>query len=620
MRNPGTKPLKAGAAVGYKFGNRDHRPSDMFQTRFNRFGKYSFGDNFAQRDGKLIYYFDQKPARQWSTEGNIYSKGNFNVLERWRVSSLVEYAFELAPGEARSFTFKFPQDPVPPESDLLTKLNLADYVSFLNKMTKFWAIEITRGMTINLAEPKVMNASRAARVHNIMTQEYPAANEVLQAVNRFQYNRFWLRDGSFFATMYALWWHTDTSQKLLRHFLRYQDKTGNFLSQKGQLDGFGESLWAFGEYLKLTGDKTFAAELLPHVKAAMGWFEKTIEKDEYGLMPATSALDNEFIIGRYTGHNLWALAGAIEVAKAAGDEKSAQDFALLRDKFAKNLRVRIGEAAARNHGRIPPGMDVPGGIDWGNLFEVFPANFMSPDDPLVTNTFSYYRKHHFQEGISTYRASMHHYITERVTEMSVRQGRQEEALGDLYSMLLHTGSCHQGFEFEMYPWSNRDYCPEAPGGQFCNFPPHGWYAALFNILLRNMLVREQDNDLHLMSVTSPEWLRPGDEINVYRAPTYFGTVSYKAAAGPTALKLTITSEFRNPPGRIVVHFPFFAEVSQVVADGVKVEFQPGQVALPAATSQVEISWRLKPAPHYSYQSYVKDYRREYEERYNLQYK
>lgn len=619
--NPGSKSAKAGLAIGSKFGTRDHRPPGMRQGKFNPLWSYSMTDKYAERSGNLIYYFDEPPARKWSMQGAKYSKGRFKVFESWRVNSIAEYEFELAPGESKSLQFKFPQKPAPADAWLLQKMAAADFAAYLNKMAVFWALQVNSGMTINLSEKKVVNASRAALVHNIMSQDYPSDNEILQTVNRFQYNRFWLRDGAFFARMYAVWGHLETSQNLLRHFLRYQDPSGNFISQKGQLDGFGQSLWAFGEYIKVTGDRGFAEEILPAVKKSVKWFAEATAKDEYGLMPPTTAMDNEWIVGRYTGHNFWALAGidgAIAVARSAGDESAAGDFEKLRKKFADNLYQRVHEAAKMNKGRIPPGMDVPDGVDWGNLFEVYPSDFMSPDDPLVVNIFDHYRKHHFKEGVATYHQSMHHYVTERLSEMSIRQGRQEEALSDLYSMLMHTGSCHQGFEWSMFPWSNRDYCFEAPGIQSCNFPPHGWYAALYNTLLRNMLVREQGDELHLLSVVSPEWVGNGDELSVSRAPTYFGAVSFSAVSGPLALKLSLNPDFENPPKTIVVHFPFFAKVSQVTADGNKVDFNADGVRLEPGVKSVEISWRLNPEPKYSYQSFVDEYRREYAEKFHAQ--
>jgi len=622
VKNPGANKAKAGLAIGYKFGSRDHRPPKMKQKKFNPFWAYSFGPNYALRAKKLIYYFDQAPARKQAIDLGAEAGGKFNVLENWRSGSIVEYEFELQPGEQRSFTFKFPHYPQDPTPELLAKLAGADFVVYQDQLKNFWTKTINQGMSISLAEPKVLNASRAALAHNIMSQDYPTENEIKQTVNRFQYNSFWLRDGAFHARMYTIWGRLEDAKKLLRHFLKYQDSSGNFLSQKGQLDGFGQSLWAFGEYVKISGDRDFAEEILPAVKKSISWFEKATSEDEYGLMPPTSAMDNEWIIGRYTGHNLWALAGldgAIAVAKSGGDEKSAEDFQTLRKKFADNLYLRISEASQRRSGRIPPGMDVPSGIDWGNLFEVYPENFLLPDHPLVVKTFDYYREHKMKEGIATYRTAMHHYVTERVAEMMIRQGKQEEALSDFYSMLIHTGSCHQGFEWTMFPYSDRDYCAETPLGQSCNFPPHGWYAAMYNTLLRNMLIREWEGELHLLSVLSPEWVKPGDEILVNNAPTYFGRLSLKANSETDRLRVAINADFNNPPENIVIHFPFFAQVSKVVVDGKAVEFRSDRVSLKPGVRNIEIFWQIKPAEKYSYRNFVQAYRESYEKRYRIQY-
>jgi len=622
VKNPGKDKAKAGLAVGYKFGERDHRAPGMKQGKFNPFWTYSFGNNYAKRKDKLIYYFDEAPSARWSIDVGGEARGKFFVLEKWRISSMVEYEFELLPGEERSFSFKFPHYPQKDDAENIVKLGSADYDFYLEQLKNFWSKELNKGMSIYVAEPKVVNASKAALIHNIMSQDYPNEDEIKQSVNRFQYNAFWLRDGAFHARMYALLGRLDDSRKLLRHFLKYQDKSGNFLSQKGQLDGFGQSLWAFGEYVKISDDKKFAGEVLPAVKKAIDWFEKVTSEDEYGLMPPTNAMDNEFIIGRYTGHNLWALAGidgAIAVAKSAGDEQAVREFQTLREEFARNLLIRISEASDRNNGRIPPGMDVPGGVDWGNLFEVYPDNFLPPDHPLVIKTFDYYRKHKMREGIATYRTAMHHYVTERVAEMAIRQGRQEYALNDFYSMLMHTGSCHQGFEWTIFPFTDRDYCAETPIGQSCNFPPHGWYAVFYNTLLRNMLVREWGNELHLLSVVSPEWTKPGDEIQVNNAPTYFGKVNLKAVSAKDRLTLYLKTEFRTQPDKIVLHFPFFADVSKVLADGKAVEFKPDMVNLKPGTKQVEVFWQLKPAGKYSYQSFVNQYKESYARRYRRHY-
>ena len=42
-----------------------------------------------------------------------------------------------------------------------------------------------------------------------------------------------------------------------------------------------------------------------------------------------------------------------------------------------------------------------------------------------------------------------------------------------------------------------------------NLSPHGLFAAKFRTLLRDMIVREQGNDVHLLSCVSPEWIQVG---------------------------------------------------------------------------------------------------------------
>jgi len=455
-----------------------------------------------------------------------------------------------------------------------------------------------------------------------MCQEYPSEKEIMQVVNRFQYNHFWLRDSAFHARMYTIWGHFDSAKKLLRYFLGFQNEEGNFISQKGQLDGFGQALWAFGEYIKTTGDKDFAREILPAVRKAVNWFETATSNDKFRLMPPTFALDNEWIVGRYTGHNIWALAGldgAISVALMAGAKEDAKRFEQVKEKFYQNFYELLFEASKKNHWIIPPGMDVPGGVDWGNLLISYPYEILPASHPLVVRTIDHYRKYHYAEGIATYRNSMHHYITERVIETLLLQGRQREVLEDFYSLLLHTGSCHQGFEWAIFPWSDRDYCLEIPGYRLCNFPPHGWYAALYNTLLRNMLIREQGDDLHLFSAISPQWVKAGDEIIIQNAPTYYGKINIYAKAEKGRLKITITPRFRQLPDKIIIHLPFFAEVKKVLVNGRKAEILPDKILLKPRAQNVEIIWELKPVPDLSYQAFVERYKKEYVQKYRAQY-
>jgi len=135
-----------------------------------------------------------------------------------------------------------------------------------------------------------------------------------------------------------------------------------------------------------------------------------------------------------------------------------------------------------------------------------------------------------------------------------------------------------------------------------------------------MLIREQGNELHLLSALSPEWTKPGEEIQVNRALTYFGIVSLKAKSEKDKLALNLKADFTQAPEKIVVHFPFFARVEKALADTQEVKFYQGYAEFGPETKMVEIFWRLSPAPEYSYQAFVERYKKQYQEKYRVKYR
>lgn len=114
---------------------------------------------------------------------------------------------------------------------------------------------------------------------------------------------------------------------------------------------------------------------------------------------------------------------------------------------------------------------------------------------------------------------LHHYLTIKNTFTEVVRDTpegQQQAVRELYALLMHTSSTHAGFEFVILPWGDRNF----EG----NLAPHGWFSAELRTLMRNIMVREEGDDLHLLSVLSPEWIGAGKTIAATQVPTYFGPV------------------------------------------------------------------------------------------------
>ncbi len=175
---------------------------------------------------------------------------------------------------------------------------------------------------------------------------------------------------------------------------------------------------------------------------------------------------------------------------------------------------------------------------------------------------------------------------------------------------MHTSSTHAGFEFAIHPWGDRNFQD--------NLAPHGWFAAEYRTLLRTMLVREQGDQLHLLSVVSPEWIGAGKTIAVSQAPTYFGTVAFTLEQ-PSAEEavLHLNTSFTAAPRQIVIHLPWFVDLKDAAVDGKPVKAVNGALALPATTKEVRIHWNVKPGtPQLSYAAAVDAYKAEYARRYN----
>jgi hypothetical protein len=231
----------------------------------------------------------------------------------------------------------------------------------------------------------------------------------------------------------------------------------------------------------------------------------------------------------------------------------------------------------------------------------------------VTATLKYTQAR-YQEGIMTYSEPddgtfLHHYLTIKNTLTELVRGEQEQAMQEFYGELLHTASTHTGFEYAIRPWGSRDF----EG----NIAPHNWFAADFRNLLRNMMVREANGDLHLLSAVSPDWIGAGKTIRVTQAPTYFGNIAFTFTTQQAGrATLTIDSDFQTPPHAVVLHLPWFLRgVEVTTSSGRTVAIRDGAVDLAANTREVHLRWSSRLPAAMSYKSTVASYEAEYRRRY-----
>ncbi len=632
IRNTNAEPMVAYFSTGVRYQNQVNTSTGIGDNRFRRpalltrpgdfqqIGEewnaqwvYGFdGDRFV-RDHRVLYVFPPDASLRLTLRENYnrvasLAPRGLNVLPD-TPTGIAQYRLPLAPGQVRSLDFKMPYVPMTPGSADLATLEAARFDDYLARTERFWEAVLSRGMRLEVPESKVVETFKTSLINDLLARD-KIGDLYIQTVNKFQYHRFYYRDAADITRMYDLTGYADIARQVLDFFGERQQPDGNFVSQPGQLDGWGEALYAYGLHYRITGDRDFAERVYPSVKKAFGWIQKVRASDPLHLIPATTIGDNEDVPGHLTGHNFLALAGlknAILLAKALGNSSDVATFTREFEDYRTTLLTILRKATATTGGYIPPALDgQAGGQDWGNLLALTPEPILDPEDPMVAATLKHTQAK-YQEGIMTYGDGrwLHHYLTIKNTFTEVIRGDQEQAVRELYALLLHTSSTHAGFEYAIRPWGTRDFG--------ANLAPHGWFAAEYRTLLRNMLVREQGNDLHLLSVVSPEWIATGREVMIGNAPTEFGQVNLRLQVlSDTRAHISLDNHFTRAPDRVVLHLPWFLEVSRAEVDGRPVTTDGGLVQLPSGAKEVVLHWKMRiGVPPLSYAQTLRDYKSEY---------
>ncbi len=591
------------------------QPGVLFDPQW----KYSSGKNSVRRGQQVIYYFPENASHtvRFTLNSQICDSGILSPqgrggLPKTTPVGIVRYKMPLQPHQQVTLDWKMPVIPVAAGSSEDGAIQAATFDECLPRTIDFWESILQRGLNITVPEDKVNNAFKASLIYDLIARN-KVGNDYVQAVNDFHYHAFWLRDSSYISHMYDLSGYPQIARQVIDFFSQWQQPDGNFVSQGGQYDGVGQVLWDYGQHYAITRDRKFAEAVFPSVVRAVDWIKQARQNDPLHLIPATTPGDNERITGHVTGHDIWALnglQGAVLLAHALDrtqEEKEFQDeYNDLRTTFL-NVLDRVTQ---QTDGYIPPGLDGQHGQDWGNMLSLYPGIELPVQSPMVTATLNATRAK-YQEGIMTWFNGkfLHIYLTFTNTETELILGKQEWAVEDLYNELLHTSSTHAASETtDVRPWGDRDFGS--------NLSPHGWFAARLRIALRDMMVREQGTDLHLLSAVSPEWIRPGSTIEVDRASTTFGPLSFFLKnISATRAELVIDPSFVASPNEIILHLPWFMKTDRVVADGTPMLITGDTVKLSPTAHHITIYWSAKAgSPDMSYNNVVAKYKTEYARR------
>lgn len=538
---------------------------------------YEIAGRDVTRDGELLLRAPRNPARSVPTSGDAVTSPHAKQA----------YAVRLAGHRHTSWTWQIPLDPPTASSAADATLDATPLGAAEARFTAFWRAQEAGAMRMELSESRISDVYRES-LTNILAARYRSAEGWVQAVNKFQYQAFWLRDSAIMTVaLDQAGLHVPAGQNL--GFLPvWQQPSGLYISQPGEYDGVGQALWEMDQHARVGDDAGYARAVVDRVSAAVGWIAQQSAADPDGLLPPSSTDDDEQLtIARITGDELWAAVGlrsAISMARLAGRPDLAQAWRTVDERFEASLDAALAADQAAN-GHITPALDIAGGAAWGNYLLDYPMQIVAPDSVEVTSTIAWERAHSDQ-GLPGYtcRPCLHDYMGFPIfqSELSRGGGSVAGAVAGLYAETVHTTSTGAGWEdgpVGTHPRVTVD-----------NLAPHGTFAGQYVSLLHNLLVDDGGGQVRLLAGVSPAWMAPGDRIRVGRAAT---------SAGPVSLALRVTrsgatlrwslARFRGRTAPLVWALPYWVHSARTTG-GRRVH---GSVALRADRGTLTLRWSAR---------------------------
>ena len=640
MKNSSDKPLTGQFAVAARqtaFDFRRGEPDKNVEAETT----FCFDEEkgaFLQ-DNELIYTLSEG-AELYAVPDHKYSgeyKAEDYFISNRSATGLSKYSKELQPGDSFSATFKMPQKPVDIKSEkLIEAIANSVYETELSDTVDFWKKLLGKTQFI-IPEKRVHNSRLAGLVHLILSTR--TRNGKPMQGSGLPYDEIFLNDYMDMLMVYERSNLDEFTEPNVDWLISKQHKSGMFIDYHNRGDNkivtsHGQGLFALAYRYIMTRDKTYAEKVYPYVKKGVEFIISDHEtNNEYGILRPSIPYDAPMVNGFHTCHNTLALAAmrvSIRMARMMGKTEDAEIWSKAHDSYKKAVLKAIrtafeesgyvtsgvyGSDAGWIQGKEEMGINEFPNQDWENNLLLYPSEILDSHDPMVKITLDTIRTRKYREGCMTYRNGMHihQYITINQAHQYMIIGNTKQALLDLYHVLLHNGSTHEGFENLVEPWTNRtpdETCP----------PPHAWAAAKTALFIRNMMVLEyggemgmkpQERDLYLYSLISPNWVQAGQCLEIINAPTEMGTISSKLTFSEDGAQLSIETDFHTPPRFIKFRVPYFVKLTYFHADSGQVSAENGILCMPPDTTSLTIKWTQNKTKEWDYQEILQSYRSEY---------
>src|SRR5579871_59683 len=457
---------------------------------------------------------------------------------------------------AREFVVKLPSPMASPEE--VAALTAIDYDAARHSTLDFWSGWAQRGAQFRVPEPAVNELFQATLWHGLrLPRRHGSEQDGVQIdlpYSNFAYSQTgtpWPVNQAVYVDymLYGLRGYQDVAvEELLAQYRNNQEFSGHVNGYANWVSNTPGMLYAVAQEYMLYRERASLDRLLPYCLKALDWCLQEVRNAEQQSGATKGLVKGP--LNDLTGDGFWSFNQAYmyaalerfgQMLESIGHSRAGEAL-----EAARMLRAKIGQAFSaaavhstiiqlRDHTWIPyvPSeaftynriLDqwYPTDVDTGALhlvrLKAIPASGELADSLLNDHEDNLYLKGWGMANEPVYNQQGTAYLLRDDPKAAIRT---------FYSYMACAFS-HSTFEPVEHRWTHGQY-----------FGPPSTDGAWFE-LFRNMLVREVDDRTLLLAQAAPrKWLEDGKVIEVQRAPTYFGPVSYKIESQARSAKISVT--------------------------------------------------------------------------------
>ncbi len=541
-------------------------------------------------------------------------------------SGALRYRLSLFSNDVFELTLAMPLEPVEASPGAARHLRSVDGRKQLAQQTEEWH-KLLRGADLHLPDLRLQDAYYASLAYLLLLRDGGILNP-----GPLSYHDLYYRDATYMAAALERSGLAGQARPTLERMREMQRPDGLFPpivradgSAPGppEYDSQGEGIHALVEYYRFTRDAAWLQASYPAIQRSAQYLQRLRQENRdvapalRGILPPSYSAED---LGPADWHHYWddywALIGLDDAAFAADTLGRAEDAASYRQEraslaeaLAASIRVVMRQKSVTAIPNAPEDPDSPrmarasSPLLWPGLLHGF-------EPELVRSSFQQYYDRFLRPTGGGYRLDDHDYWP--YAGMDIAHGFLFLGMKEALWQALDWSITHQTLT-EDFAWA--EAVNPDDGGLAAGDMPHGWAAASYVSLLRDMILYEDGDTLQIGAGIPPGWIEPREsatggeatpgEVSVANAPTYFGTGSVRISASlvkepnapPEAKPRVASVSVRisgslSPPAGYRVHSPLKQPPLAAELDGKPVTALRGSVVeAPAGAREVRFHYQ-----------------------------